>query len=213
MITGFWNLSKVATNSVTTSKNVNYDSFLVGSKSFSAIDLSTNLTVLDEQLRSLDEKIHKISLISEAAVRADSPEVHIEGLSLNGGLEVIGTMNVNNLTFESLNGLTLNDIIKDFVNFDDAGILIKGSKSFPSIESSRINVGKINGVPVKDIEFATDDRNYESIDFTSLNQLVVNGDLTVPIINGITWVDLMKNVVWLTENTNIPGLTIIRGVR
>lgn len=212
VVTGFWNISDVDAKKVTISKNISFNSLVVGEKAFTAVDVASDLTVFDEKMKNLDEKMEKISLILNITVPTDATEVYFNhGLSFTGGITVGGTAEVKNLTLNSLNGFTIEDISNNLVKYDNETV-IKGLKSFTSIEADVINVKKINGVPKENIIFDNEMKNYEQINFTHLNQLVVNGSLSFTHINGYQWNDLMKNVVWKNRPRIIPGTTFVYGV-
>ncbi|XP_012258269.2 uncharacterized protein LOC105687306 [Athalia rosae] len=210
-ITGTWNISDVVAKSAKIRPEVSVNSVTVGSKLFTTADQLANLTVLEEELEKFDDKIATIRLILRNALRVDSEEVHLKnGILLDGGIEVLGTLYVNNLTLDSLNGFSVADISNDFVKRDETA-LVKGLKSFPSVEADRVNVVKINGVPKEEIVFNTENVNYEYPDFENLNHLVVNGSLHFTSINGFDWKDLTEVIVWKNSPKEIPGTTVVRG--
>ncbi|XP_046431029.1 uncharacterized protein LOC124184896 [Neodiprion fabricii] len=211
VITGFWNLSKVDTEAVTFSHEVIFESLKVGSKLFSKFDVASDLNIFDQRFRILEDKMEKMKIISETALRVDSPEVKLsKGFVLNGGMEVRGTLHVKKSTLKFINNFSIENIRNDFVKYDKK-LVIKGRKSFPSIEATVLNIANINGVPRNEFIFDTKKTNYENVDFTDLNHLLVEGSLNFTSINGFLWYNLMKSVVWKNQPAIIPGLTVVYG--
>ncbi|XP_046749314.1 uncharacterized protein LOC124413043 [Diprion similis] len=211
VITGFWNLSKVNTEALTISHDVIIESLKVGSKVFSKFDAASDLTIFDQRFQILKYKMEKIKIISETALRVDSPEVNLSnGFVLNGGMEVRGTLHVKKSSLKFINNFSIENIHNDFVKYDKK-LIIKGRKSFPSIETAILNIANINGVPINELIFDTKRTNYENFDFTNLNHLFVDGSLNFTSINGFLWYNLMKNVVWKNQPAVIPGLTVVYG--
>ncbi|XP_043288251.1 uncharacterized protein fs(1)N [Venturia canescens] len=211
-VTGFWNMSKIEVETLTIERGVSHDGFAVGGKKLGLQDFLSGEKKVNAELDDLESKIGEIKRNFENSIPIETPEVLFgEDLSINGNLDVRGTILANNLRYDYLNGFTRDEIVQNFSNFD-ADFVIGGVKSFESIDAERLNVFFINGVPMEEFKFdRIKERDYSALDFSKLSKLKVRGNLNFTTINGANWQELVKKIVLKSQSPIIPGTTIVEG--
>ncbi|XP_076659708.1 female sterile (1) Nasrat [Halictus rubicundus] len=201
-VTGFWEIEVLNATNATVSDSVTYHSVSVGSANLTREDLGFNVTAYMEQLNDLEKKLEEIDSYLEQAANLNSTQLDFDSeLEVFGDVEVAGTLNVDNLSVQFVNGIdVLNDVSAENV-----------IKEFSSIRADNLTIYSLNGVPVTDILFANSMQNYSGVDFSKINRAVVEGHLSFETINGANWEHLMNNTVWKNRDMVIPGVTVIEG--
>ncbi|XP_012274820.1 uncharacterized protein LOC105696704 [Orussus abietinus] len=207
-ITGFWQLSEIHANTVTLTENVAYQSLTLNSKVFTAEDIQTNFNKVEKVAQEVHRKSLEIDAALKNLVPSNSTDVVLEDVEIFGNFEISGTLAVQNLTIDKLNGIPLSELRNEY---RDQNVLIKGLKKFPSIEAENLKVNSINGVPIGMINFATERKSYEGADLSKLKRLVVNGNLNLSSLNGVNWENLMKSIVWKNKPATISGTVTVEG--
>lgn len=210
-VTGFWNLSRVDATDVAIGENVIYDTIKVGMMDLQLEDVMASVTSSLEKLEELEARLERVLSNSEDAADVFTMKiVLLPDVELNGDFLVNGTLRANNVTAAFVNNASTS------AADDDADHLvgfINGQKSFPSVDADDLTVVTLNGIPLEEYVFDASIRSYDDVDFSSSKRLEIGGHLNFSEINNVDWQKLMRNIVWKNESRNIPGDTIVNGVR
>jgi len=122
---------------------------------------------------------------------------------------VNGTLYANNIIATFINNASTLIIANNIVN----RVIIKGQKSFPSIDANNLTILSLNGIPLEEIMFDLPIKNYSDVNFSKLKLLKLDGHLTFSKVNNIKWKQLMQSIIWKGESTTISGETIVEGVK
>jgi len=208
MITGFWNLSKVNVSNATVERHVNYGAVKVGSINLKMEDISINVTSNLKKLKKLETKLDQI--LSDLKIMTNSTRITLPSdVELTGDFLVNDTLYVNNIIAAFINNVSTSIMANNIVN----RVIIKGQKSFPSIDVNNLTILSLNGIPLEEIMFDLPIKNYSGVNFSKLKRLKLDGHLTFSKINNIKWKQLMQSIVWKGESTTISGETIVEGVK
>lgn len=208
-ISGFWNFSKVDTSNATIGSNVNYSTLKVGLTDLKIEDILTNIPSILRKLEKFEAKLDQISLNLKNIT--DLRKINLSSdVELTGNFLVAGNLHAKTITAGFVNNASIS-IANNIVNHA-SDTIIDGRTSFLPVNTNKLTVSSLNGVPLEDIVFDTSIKNY-NIDFSKFNRLKINGHLNFSQINNVKWEDLMQSIVWKDESTIIPGETIMEGVR
>ncbi|XP_076299870.1 female sterile (1) Nasrat [Lasioglossum baleicum] len=211
VVTGFWNIDVLNATNATVFDNVTFHVVSVGSTNMPKEDIAFNmtdymeelnyLTDLEKKLEEIDSNLEQIRNLNVTTFDFDS------GTEVVGDIDLNGTLNVDKLSVQFLNGI---DVRNDDFSPENGGV-IEETKQFSSLRADNLAIHSLNGVPVTDIRFASSIQNYSGIDFTKIDRAVVEGNLFLETVNGVNWKDSMRNVVWKNKDMHIPGDTVIEG--
>lgn len=211
-VTGFWNLSTVEVTNVTLEKDVKYGAIKVGTIDLQLEDISTNVTSSLKKLEELEASLERVLPDSEDMADVFTMKIVLSpDVKLEGDFLVNGTLRAKNVTAAFVNNASTSAAADDGANRQVD--FIHGRKSFPSVDSNDLTAVTLNGIPLEEYVFDASIRNHEDVDFSRLKRLEINGHLNFSEINDVDWGKLMRNIVWKDKMSEIPGDTIVKGVR
>ncbi|CAL7939823.1 unnamed protein product [Xylocopa violacea] len=207
-ITGFWNISTVNATDAVISDDVIYRSVTIAGKNLTKEDLTFDVNDYANRLKELEQKLDQID-----SNLIDVLDFNSTGLSLDSDIEVFGNIHfTGNLNVGNLNALFINGIsVMNDSESHDAYHAIANKNTFDAIEAENLTIHSLNGIPLETIRFRETVVDYRHVDFTKINRVQVDGQLSFSTINDISWDTLMKDIVWKDEPASIPGNTIIEG--
>ncbi|XP_015605618.1 uncharacterized protein LOC107272713 [Cephus cinctus] len=209
-ITGFWNFTEVHTETAIIYENATCHSITMGPTFLTVEDMHANINSSIDVLKEIYYKTEEIASNLANAIPAHVTELNLnENIEIEGNIEIGETLSVNNLTLDYLNHVKHTEILQEFIYGDND--VIEGEKWFPHIDFEKLEIYFVNDVPMKNIVFDTTTSNYENVDFSKLDHLIVEGDLSFSTINSRNWKNLLNNIVFKSKSYVIPGETIVNG--
>ncbi|XP_017877319.1 uncharacterized protein LOC108623376 [Ceratina calcarata] len=200
-VTGFWNISVADVTNATFSKNVSYGQITIGNANLTPEDVGFDIDNFEKRLKSVKQKLIEIDSNLAKANQLDFDS----DVEIFGNINFAGSLTVENLTAEFINDVSMNDSS----SHDDSTTI---EETFDFIQAENLTVYSVNGIPFKDILFSDAIKDYRHVNFSEINKVEVNGDISFENINGIDWNILMRDIVWKDEPKVIPGNTVIEGL-
>ncbi|XP_017890059.1 uncharacterized protein LOC108630960, partial [Ceratina calcarata] len=200
-VTGFWNISVADVTNATFSKNVSYGQITIGNANLTPEDVGFDIDNFEKRLKSVKQKLIEIDSNLAKANQLDFDS----DVEIFGNINFAGSLTVENLTAEFINDVSMNDSS----SHDDSTTI---EETFDFIQAENLTVYSVNGIPFKDILFSDAIKDYRHVNFSEINKVEVNGDISFENINGIDWKILMRDIVWKDEPKVIPGNTVIEGI-
>ncbi|XP_066602800.1 uncharacterized protein fs(1)N isoform X2 [Prorops nasuta] len=183
------------------STNLTFDEIYKIFPPFDENSIVNSLRNVKQKLDEIDENLKKQQIFNHNTHEL----IEIE---INGDFTVNNTLHVKHLTVGPTHELSK---LKHREIRQDESQIIVGAKSFPSLDVDKMNVTRINGVPIEEFKFDSDVKDYNGIDFSMITHLIINGSLTVDHVNEFNLTDLMSKVIWKNQHSIIPGEIIIDG--
>ncbi|KAL2738006.1 hypothetical protein V1478_002092 [Vespula squamosa] len=201
-----FNASKIITTNLTVENDVFY-TIGMDSKNFTSEDILTNVTWIKISLNDLTEKCHTLESNLKSAFDLNSTDVELAGdLDISGDLRIDGNLYVERFSTNSIDGLPTSEVLQNYLN-DPSDYVIDGEKSFSNIEATNLTVRRINGIPIERIIFEGTTVDRSDTDFSKIQDVTIDGDLTFSKINNIDW----ERIVWKNKLAFIPGKTVVNG--
>ncbi|XP_011310708.1 uncharacterized protein fs(1)N isoform X2 [Fopius arisanus] len=210
-ITGHWEINHLKSRRTIIGEGVKPEKISLGGKILTQRDFEVNLIEALSTLQELQRKLDVIHGNMKKAIPKNSTR-----FDFPGSLHILGDLTVNDLSvenpvFERVNNHSIASLFTDLFAYD-SNVLIKGQKTFPSINVTALTVNSINGIPLEDIVFDKNLLQYHDVDLYNLKKLVVNGNMNFSFINNYNWLSLIDNVVLKSESVRIPNNTTVKGI-
>ncbi|KAK2582473.1 hypothetical protein KPH14_004779 [Odynerus spinipes] len=202
---GSLNISKIITTNLTTENTV-YNSVSLGSNNLTYEDILTDISSIEESSNDLQQKYNKLESDLQKAFNFSTTDVDLIDFDISGNLNIKGNLYVEHFSADSINDLSMTDILENYVTRND-NTVINGQKSFSEVDAKNWIVRSINGIPMEKIIFGSSNVDHSNVNFSDIDNIVIDGDLTFSTINNISW----DRLVWKNKLAFIPGKTVVDG--